>query len=104
MASVEDLRKARTVEKTRVTKRVNELRRLVIEDAYSDVVDKFDSIKVVFHDFMQAHDAYSARLKDEADIVASDKYFSDVECSYINGLQGVRDYIKSGSKDSTYTT
>lgn len=101
MASVEDLRKARTVEKTRVTKRVNELRRLVIEDAYSDVVAKFDSIKVVFHDFMQAHDAYSARLQDEADIVASDKYFSDVECSYINGLQGVRDYIKSGSKDST---
>ncbi len=31
--------------------------------------------------------------------MASDKYFNDVECNYIDDLQGVREYIKSGSTD-----
>ncbi len=39
MSLIEDLRKTLTV---KVTKRVNELRRLVVDDAYSDVVQKFE--------------------------------------------------------------
>ncbi len=58
MSLMEDLRKTGTVKKTQVTKWVNELRRLVVDDSYSDVVQKFDLIKGVLHNFMVAHDAY----------------------------------------------
>ncbi len=86
MSLIEDLRKTRTVKKTQVTKRVNELRRLVVDDAYSDVVQKFDLIKGVFHDFMVAHDTYHSELTDESDLMASDKYFNEVECNYNDSL------------------
>ena len=96
MESLEALRKTRSVKKMLVTRKVNELRRLVIDDAYSDVVHKFDLVKGVFHDFMTVHNKYHDLLTDDSDILASDKYFCEVECSYIDGLKGVRDYIRSG--------
>ncbi|KAK3891104.1 hypothetical protein Pcinc_004973 [Petrolisthes cinctipes] len=96
MASSEDLRKVRIVKRTQVTKRVNELRRLVVDGSYNEVVQKFDLIKGIFHDFIQAHNEYHDTITDEVDIIASDKYFEEVECNYISGLQGVREYIQMG--------
>ena len=100
MESTEELRKNRTKAKSKVTRNVNELRRLVAEDNYSEVVLKFDSVKGVFHEFEQAHGNYHDTIEVESEIITSDKYFDAVELSYIEGLQGVREYIQRGSKVS----
>ena len=99
MATLEDLRKSRTSKRTQVTKKVNELRRLVVDDSHSEVIDKFDLIKGVFHQFIVAYDLYHNELTDETDILASDKYFEEVECKYTDGLQSVRDYINNRKPD-----
>lgn len=54
--STDDLRKIRSVKRGQVTKRVNELRRLMVEDSYSEVVLKFDIVKGYFREFVEAHD------------------------------------------------
>lgn len=74
MASLEELRKTRTIKKILVTKRVNELRRLVVDDACRDVGFNFDSIKGI----IKAHDEYHDNLTD-TDILASDRYFCGVQ-------------------------
>ena len=86
MASLDELRKTRTVKKMLVTRTVNELRRLVVNDDYSEVVTKFESVKGVFHDFMLSHNCYHDKLVDEADTIASENYFCEVECNYIDSL------------------
>lgn len=52
MASMEDIRKTRTVKRTQVAEKVNELRRLVIDGSYTEVVQKFDWMKGILHDIM----------------------------------------------------
>ena len=78
MATLKDLRKSRTSKRTQVTKKVNELRRLVVDDSHSEVIDKFDLVKGVFHEFIVAHNLYHDELTDESDVLASDKYFEEV--------------------------
>lgn len=82
MASPEALRKVRIVKRTQVTKRINELGRLVVEDSYSEIIQKFDSIKEIFHNFIHAHNEYHDTLTDESNIMVSDKYFKEIECNY----------------------
>lgn len=101
MASGEELRKIRTYKRTQVTKRINELRRLVVDDSYGDVIEKFDFIKGVFHEFIEAHNQYHDSLTEESDMLASDKYFEEVECKYIDGLKDVREYISQKRSSSS---
>ena len=95
---LEQYRKARQTKKSLLTRKTNELRRLVAEDSRSLVIEKYDAIKAVFSDFVKAHDSYHSLLTEESDLTVSDAYYDDVEIKYIEGLNGVSNYIKSESK------
>ena len=101
MPTQEELRKNRSNKRSQLTKKVNELRRLVAEDRRSEVLLKYDLIKGTFSEFDDAHSEYHETLETETDIIASDKYFEDVESNYINGLNSVREYIKNDDNPSS---
>ena len=101
MPTQEELRKNRSNKRSQLTKKVNEFRRLVAEDRRSEVLLKYDLIKGTFSEFDDAHSEYHETLETETDIIASDKYFEDVESNYINGLNGVREYIKNEDNPSS---
>lgn len=74
MASLEELRKTRTVKKTLVTKKVIKFRTLVIDDAYSKIIEKFDLINGVFYDFMKSHNEYHDEFTEDSDILVCKVY------------------------------
>ena len=101
MPTQEELRKNRSNKRSQLTKKVNELRRLVAEDRRSEVLLKYDLIKGNFSEFDDAHSEYHETLETETDIIASDKYFEDMESNCINGLNSVREYIKNDDNPSS---
>ena len=88
-----DLKTTRSRKKALVTRRLNELKRLVAEDNMDEVILKFESIRDVFKEFENAHFEYHETIQDEADIIDSDKYFDDVEENYTAVLIDIKAYI-----------
>ena len=98
MATAEDLRKIRSSKRGRVTKKVNELQRLAVEDTYSEVILNFDIVTGYFREFEEAQDKYHEKLTDETAMLDSEKYFEEVESNYIASLKNVLEYIQHNSK------
>ena len=56
---------------------------LLAEDEYDAAISKREHLKMLYFEFKEAHTAYHVTLQEEADVVASDVYFSDVQQLYI---------------------
>ena len=74
-----DLNKSRAARKGALVKAYGDLSVLLAEDDYDAAVSKREHLKVLYHEFKEAHTNYHVTLQDETDIESSDAYFSDVQ-------------------------
>ena len=79
----EELKKARAIAKSALTRSMNTLRRLVAEEEMEEVKQGINTIKEKFKQFDRCHQDYHVTLKDDEDIKSSDQYFDDQQESYI---------------------
>ena len=78
-----DLNKSRAARKGALVKAYGDLSVLLAEDDYDAAVSKREHLKMLYHEFKEAHTNYHVTLQDETDIESSDAYFSDVQQLYI---------------------
>ena len=101
MADLSDLTKRRSAAKGRVTRKLNELSRLVAEDEKEAAFLCIDSAKLAFGAFITAHEAYHGLLSEEEDIAASDLYFDEIEQSYTERLTHARSNLKAAAPSAS---
>ena len=78
-----DLKKSRAVRRGALAKAYGDLGVLLAEDEYDAAISERENLKMLYLEFKEAHTAYHVTLQEEADVVASDAYFSDVQQLYI---------------------
>ena len=94
-AENQDLKRKRSARKSVLTRKCNELKRLIAEDLHEEVLAKYTSIREHFKQFEDAHDSFHDRLTDDDDIEESNAYFIETESDYTRHLTDVKSYIKT---------
>ena len=80
----------RTTSKSVLTRRVNELKRLVAEDDKDGVETKYTAIRAVFREYEGAHDQFLATLTDDQEVQDSLTLFDNQEAWYKAEMEKVR--------------
>ena len=85
MSSLQDCKKARKVEKGKVTKLCNKLSQVIAEDEdLTSIPELVDQLKRSFTSFTACHEQVVCKDTDED--VDHDKYFEEVQANYVNAL------------------
>ena len=99
--SVQTPKEVRGSKRSGLTKRLNNLCRLVAESEYQEVKKKYEEAKASFRDFENAHDMYNSSLKgsetEVADLETSDRYFHDVQKVYIQHMNMARQFLEGAT-------
>ena len=84
----------RQQKKRSLTTRINAMQRYIAEECEIDhLKDKREQLKAAFADLEQCHQTYEENLDEDKDLEDSEKYFNDVQNSYIACLKEVNQYI-----------
>ena len=83
----------RTTSKSVLTRRVNELKRLVAEDDKDGVEAKYTAIRAVFREFEEAHDQYHDTWTEKQELADSQTLFETQEAWYTVEMEKVRKYL-----------
>ena len=98
-----DKKQKRTTSKAVLTRKVNELRRLVAEDDKEVVEAKYTAIRAVFREFEEAHDLYHDTLTDDQEVTDSQTLFDTQEAWYTVEMEKVRKYLADSRKVAAKT-
>ena len=98
----EDLKRDRRAAKAAVTREINALTRVVAEENKPEVLQGLDSLKQKFKEFTKCHVSFHETLPDtDLDpIEVSDKYFFEVQDSYVGALKVTKDWLKHQSGET----
>lgn len=83
--------------KSAVSRHLGTLARRVAEEDVDGTHERLDTLKSAFRLLEEAHDNYHETLTTDADIMASETWFSDIECKYIDGIKSAKLWLKSYS-------
>ena len=110
MAEAEDMAKltlSRRQYKASVTKRTNKIDQFMAENEKDKVLAEVAALKETFSNFETVHDRIQENIPSIDDREEDDKYFYDVQASYINVVKRSRKWLDTGSesvKPSTTST
>ena len=90
----EQLKTQRREGKGVITRHLRTINRLINEDNVEQVPEQLDKLRSAFDNLEEIHSKYHELLVDEADLVASDEWFDEVDDSYNEGIRNTRHWLR----------
>ena len=90
----EQLKTQRRQGKGVVTRHLRTINRLINEDNVEQVREQLDKLRSAFNNLEEIHSKYHELLVDDADLVASDEWFDEVDDSYNEGIRNTRQWLR----------
>ena len=90
-------KKARTARKSALTRELNTIRKLMVEDERDDVKGRITGLKEKFKAFEYAHDRYHNKIEETLH-EESDAYYDEVCNNYIDVFTSIKSWIADFDK------
>ena len=90
----EQLKTQRRQGKGVITRHLRTINRLINEDKVEQVREQLDKLRSAFDNLEEIHSKYHELLVDDADLVASDEWFDEVDDSYNEGIKITRQWLR----------
>ena len=95
MAEIEEDKKTRKGKKSVVTRHITAIEKFIAEDDVDEVYDVLGKLKSSFKEFEDSHYKFHDQLEDDVPQAESEKYFLEVQSTYIAALNGAKKWLKA---------
>lgn len=88
-------KRSRKAHKGVLTREINNLGMLIVEEDEQAVTDKIEGLKVNFRKFDEVHQKYHVVLEEEDQIDESDEYYAQVQSKYVEAIASAKKWLVS---------